>query len=110
EAMGGDRVHRGASRPKTSPACARGAPSYSPGLRDTLAQRMKADASDDGSLIGRVIQERFRIIDRIAAGGMGAVYLAEQLPLGRKVALKVLEPAGDNYSAKAQFQERFFLE
>ncbi|MCZ7683336.1 MAG: serine/threonine protein kinase [Sandaracinaceae bacterium] len=71
---------------------------------------MNAEVPDDTSLIGRVIQGRFRIIDRIASGGMGAVYLAEQLPLGRKVALKVLEPAADNYSSKAQFQERFLLE
>lgn len=41
---------------------------------------------------------------------MGAVYLAEQLPLGRKVALKVLEIAAENLSGKAQFQERFLLE
>jgi serine/threonine protein kinase len=68
-------------------------------------------ASDESSLVGRVIQDRFRIVQRIGAGGMGAVYLAEQLPLGRKVALKVLELAGENQGgSKLQFQERFLLE
>ncbi len=66
--------------------------------------------SSEISLIGRVIQDRFRIISRLAEGGMGAVYIAEQVPLGRKVALKVLEPANENRSGRLQFEERFFLE
>ncbi len=34
----------------------------------------------------------FRLIERIGGGGMGVVYLAEQEPLGRKVALKLVRP------------------
>jgi serine/threonine-protein kinase len=49
-------------------------------------------------LIGRVINDRFRVVSLIARGGMGKVYRAEQAPLGREVALKVLNP---NYSGDA---------
>lgn len=41
---------------------------------------------------------RYRVIERIGRGGMGSVYLAEDLELQRKVALKVMnltDPSGD---------------
>src|SRR5215213_9288973 len=60
-------------------------------------------------LIGRVVNDRFRIISQIARGGMGKVYKAEQAPLGRICAVKVLNPnyAGDS---DPEFHKRFFLE
>jgi len=60
-------------------------------------------------LIGRTINDRFKITTLLARGGMGKVYLAEQLPLGRQCAIKVLNPgyAGDQ---DPEFQKRFFLE
>ncbi|RYE89613.1 MAG: serine/threonine protein kinase, partial [Myxococcales bacterium] len=45
------------------------------------------------SLVGLTIEGRYVIRGVIGEGGMGAVYEAEQRPLGRKVALKVLHPS-----------------
>jgi len=39
-----------------------------------------------------VVDERYRVIRRLAAGGMGEVYLAEHVQLGKPVALKVMLP------------------
>ncbi len=41
-------------------------------------------------LLGRQLGGRFRVIERIGAGSMGVVYLAEDRELGRKVACKVV--------------------
>ena len=71
------------------------------------ATATKSGAPDP--LIGRVIAERFRIVSLIARGGMGKVYKAEQAPLGRSCAIKVLNP---NYNGDAdpEFHRRFFRE
>ena len=47
---------------------------------------------------------RYRIVGRVGVGGMAAVYLAEDLTLGRNVALKVL---ADRYRGDGAFIERF---
>ncbi len=50
------------------------------------AQKRAAD------LIGRTISERYKILDLLAMGGMGAVYRAEHLLMRKHVAVKVLHP------------------
>jgi eukaryotic-like serine/threonine-protein kinase len=73
------------------------------------ASTASKSAGPPDPLIGRVVNERFKISALIARGGMGKVYRAEQAPLGRVCALKVLNPsyAGDQ---DPEFHKRFFLE
>jgi serine/threonine protein kinase len=44
-------------------------------------------------LIGRTISGKYLVRSVLGEGGMGAVYEAENIPLGRSVAVKVLHPA-----------------
>lgn len=53
---------------------------------------------------GAVLDDRYRIEDLIGKGGMGAVYRAEHVHTGRKVAVKVLHP---EFSGSAAEVERF---
>ncbi|NOK23237.1 serine/threonine-protein kinase [Corallococcus carmarthensis] len=57
--------------------------------------------------IGSVLQERYRIIERLAAGGMGMVYRGERLEVGKSVAIKFLHA----WAARDDdFRKRFQVE
>jgi serine/threonine-protein kinase len=64
------------------------------------------NAMEPDSFLGREIAG-YRIDEIIGRGGMGVVYRAEHLRLGRKVALKVVAP---QIAREEKFRERFLRE
>jgi serine/threonine-protein kinase len=72
------------------------------------ASRTAADspAADPVDLTGRILGD-FHILRRLGEGGMGQVYLAEQVSLKRKVALKLLRA---DLAANAKSLQRFKAE
>jgi serine/threonine protein kinase len=63
----------------------------------------KADSNPELD-IGSEVDGRYRISELIGEGGMGKVYLAEHVEIGKRVALKVLHPS---YSRMPDLVERF---
>ena len=57
--------------------------------RDGTALR---GSNTEGDLIGSVVAERYHVLKKLGEGGMGTVYLAEHVKMGRKAALKVMNP------------------
>jgi len=58
-------------------------------------------------MIGRLLDGRYQIRSRIARGGMATVYLATDLRLERRVAIKVMH---GHLADDSQFKERFIQE
>lgn len=54
--------------------------------------------------VGKVIKGRYRVINKLGEGGMAAVYLAEQVTIERKAALKILH---GQFANDPEFVKRF---
>ncbi len=64
-------------------------------------------ATDLSSWIGRVIEDRYRIVEVLGEGGMGAVFVADHLRLHKQVALKIIRA---EFAAHSQAEARFARE
>ena len=79
------------SAPKICPTCSAEYPvteRFCP--KDGTALRGSAGTTD---LVGSVIAERYHVLRKLGEGGMGQVYLAEHVKMGRQSAVKVMHPA-----------------
>jgi serine/threonine-protein kinase len=74
------------------------------GARDARLANLK-EAPDP--YIGTILGERYKVLSKLGAGGMGAVYLAEHVVIERKVAIKILS---QDFAHKADLVQRFIQE
>ncbi|HMC57518.1 MAG TPA: serine/threonine-protein kinase [Gemmatimonadaceae bacterium] len=69
--------------------------------KDGSTLRMQAATGD---LLGSIIADRYHVLKKLGEGGMGTVYLAEHVKMGRKSAVKVMNPGtGDDPDAISRF-------
>jgi serine/threonine-protein kinase len=59
------------------------------------------------TMTGKLLDERYELLEVIGEGGMGVVYEGRHIALGRKVAVKIL---GEEFSAVDQATQRFMQE
>ncbi|WGL53841.1 Stk1 family PASTA domain-containing Ser/Thr kinase [Nocardioides sp. BP30] len=82
--------------------------------RDESRAQRRAHASSGAAgdpMIGRVLDRRYRITERIARGGMASVYQAHDQRLDRIVAVKIMHAGlGDGGGDDAAFAARFVRE
>jgi serine/threonine protein kinase len=71
------------------------------------AMEQAAGSAIRDPLIGTVLDERYRVIRRIGRGGMGIVYLAQHVLIGRKYAIKTLS---ERTNATEEMVARFHRE
>jgi len=64
---------------------------------------MEPDSSQDPR-IGKVLQDRYRVLGTLDEGATGTVYKGERIKLGRQVAIKFLHP---RYAIDPAFMKRF---
>ena len=69
-----------------------------------LAAQAELEDEAEPDLSGSEVDGRYRVIELVGEGGMGKVYLAEHIEIGKRVALKVLHPS---YSRMPDLVERF---
>lgn len=71
-----------------------------------LAADLFTENAENQDIIGKTLNN-YRVISLLGAGGMGEVYLAEDIKLGRQVAIKKLPP---HFSENSERKKRFLRE
>jgi serine/threonine-protein kinase len=62
-------------------------------------------ANDPDARIGSVLDGRYKVLEPLSRGGMGVVYRAERVPVGRPVAVKFLHALfEDDKDSRARFE------
>lgn len=76
-------------------------------IQEGVLTHFQAEKLIAGRWRGFLISEKYRLLERLGAGGMGAVYLCEHIHMGRKVALKILpvQQAADPASLARFYRE-----
>lgn len=76
-------------------------------IKEGMLTHFQAEKLIAGRWRGFLITDKYRLLERLGAGGMGQVYLCEHVKMGRRVALKILpvQQAEDQASL-----ERFYRE
>jgi serine/threonine protein kinase len=74
---------------------------------ETALIRVKTTAAErEQAMIGRTLDRRYVIESKLGQGGMGTVYIAQQVAVGRRVAIKLLPPAiADDLAAVKRFMQ-----
>jgi len=68
---------------------------------DVRPEHLEGHSTD---YVGQILDNRYEVLELIGEGGMGRVYLAEHIDIGRRVAVKILHPV---YSRMPDLVERF---
>ncbi len=88
-----------------APNATRSVPLPPPGGIGGVGATIDQPKDDGPNLIDTIIADRYKIRQEIGEGGMGTVYLAEQLkPVRRMVALKLIKPGMDSRNVLARFE------
>ncbi|MFZ5440368.1 MAG: protein kinase domain-containing protein [Myxococcota bacterium] len=77
------------------PQCAKaldGEPNYCPACGADLRGLSGTSDTLDGPLREQLIDKRYRVLEKLGEGGMGAVYKVEHVRMGKMAALKLMRP------------------
>src|SRR5205085_5176295 len=68
-------------------------------------QPQTEDYGDPTARVGSVVTGKYKLIEEIGEGGMGSVYMAQQMePVKRAVAVKVIKAGMDSKAVLARFE------
>jgi serine/threonine-protein kinase len=83
------------------------APPRNPTPAPQPALQVAPSPADEDPYLGKVIADRYKVIDKLGEGGMGVVYLAEHVFIEKRVAVKILS---EDFARKADLVARFMQE